>query len=137
MNATEALPAILNDPLTRATMAKVAITIDPYAEDQFFNSSPAKFVATVKIAMQDGTVYEKTVEYPRGQPENPLSAGFLHEKFLHLATPHLGRDRAAELKDRILNLEDEPDIGRIAALMRPAAGAVYRAKDSPALLQSA
>jgi len=100
-------------------MGKVRILIDSYADDQFFNSTPAKFVASVTIKLADGRSFDRRVEHPRGQPENPLSTNFLEEKFKALAMLRIGPDRAERLMGQILAIEEEESVGRIAAMMRP------------------
>ena len=110
----------LNSDATRRSMDKVRIFADTYADDQFFNSSPAKFVASVTVKLVTGKSFEKMVEYPRGQPENPLSRAFLERKFKDLAAPRLGLARAEQLMSRILTIDDEASIDPIAGLMTAA-----------------
>ena len=46
----------------------------------------------------------------KGDPDAPLSDSDLSAKFLELAEPVLGPDKAASLLDRIWTLESMPDI---------------------------
>jgi 2-methylcitrate dehydratase PrpD len=110
---------IMKSSATRRSMEKVRCISDRYADDQFFASTPAKFVASVTIKLVNGRSFDRTVEYPRGQPENPLSTDFLEDKFKRLAMSRLGLDRASRLMDRILAIEGEEDIRATARLMQP------------------
>lgn len=68
---------------------------------------PNKRVAIVKITMSDGHEYEQRVDYPKGEPENPLSRNELFAKFDSM-TSHamLPKDRASALFDLIMNGEN-------------------------------
>ena len=45
---------------------------------------PDKRVAIVRVVMSDGNILEKRVDYPKGEPENPLNEKELYEKFSFL-----------------------------------------------------
>lgn len=47
---------------------------------------PQKSPAIVEIITKDGSVYTEKVDFPKGEPENPLSENELKEKFISLAT---------------------------------------------------
>jgi 2-methylcitrate dehydratase PrpD len=63
---------------------------------------PDKRVAIVDVAMQDGTHLQEKVEYPKGEPENPLSVEENLTKFLSM-TDHagLGQERATEIYNEL------------------------------------
>lgn len=50
---------------------------------------PDKRVAIVEVIMKDGRVLSEKVDYPKGEPENPLSAEENYAKFLSMAA-HAG-----------------------------------------------
>lgn len=50
---------------------------------------PDKRVAIVEVVMKDGTILSDKVEYPKGEPENPLTADENLAKFLSM-TAHAG-----------------------------------------------
>ena len=50
---------------------------------------PNKRVAIVKIIMDNGQVFEQKVEYPKGEPENPISDDELLAKFISMMS-HAG-----------------------------------------------
>ena len=53
---------------------------------------PDKRVAIVDVAMKDGTHFQERVEYPKGEPENPLSIEENLAKFLSM-TDHAGLEQ--------------------------------------------
>jgi 2-methylcitrate dehydratase PrpD len=58
------------------------------------------------------------VEYPRGNPENPLSGAELEEKFLWLAADALGEARSRqviEAVDRLERLDNVRDLTELLA----------------------
>ena len=47
---------------------------------------PKKRASILHITLTDGTRYTHRVDYPKGEPENPLTDQELREKFISLAT---------------------------------------------------
>lgn len=59
---------------------------------------PAKRASILHITLNDGTVLSHQVDYPKGEPENPLSESELHGKFTSLAaSAGYGHDRCSEI----------------------------------------
>lgn len=111
----EVSEANLTNPEVLAVGRKVEVTVDPDLARQF----PAKTVARVTLATSRGE-YRTTVEYPRGNPENPMSDDELAEKFRTLATPGLGETGWRALRDAIRELPEAPDVGAVTRpLARP------------------
>ena len=81
----EVTDANIHDPATLSLARKVRVSVDDALNRQF----PAKTMARVTIRTHRGD-YRTTVEYPRGNPENPLSNAELESKF-RLA--HAGSDQ--------------------------------------------
>ena len=55
---------------------------------------PAAWPARVTLALRNGSALGGTSDYPRGNPENPVSTGELENKFLALVESRFGRDTA-------------------------------------------
>lgn len=74
---------------------------------------PDKRVAIVKVFMHNGTVLTERVEYPKGEPENPLTPDENLAKFLSM-TEHAGisREKAQSIFQEIIN-KDKPDLRQI------------------------
>lgn len=70
--------------------------------------APTKRVAVVEVELKDGTVETCRVDYPKGEPENPLSRSEMVEKYLALsAFGGVSKENAMSDLRRLLN-EDRP-----------------------------
>ena len=74
---------LLFDPKVRAFQHKVRLVEDPVATKNFYPGYKAP--STVEIVMNDGARYSKTVEYPRGEPENPFTKQDHVDKLTNMA----------------------------------------------------
>lgn len=74
---------------------------------------PDKRVAVVEVTMKDGKVFSSKVEYPKGEPENPLSEEENYAKFRSMAI-HAGlSEEKSEAVFRELTTADEPNFNVI------------------------
>jgi len=74
---------------------------------------PDKRVAVVNVYMRNGNVLTEKVEYPKGEPENPLTSEENMAKFLSM-TEHAGisYEKAQGIFQEIIN-KDNPDLQQI------------------------
>ena len=74
---------------------------------------PDKRVAIVNVHMHNGKVLTERVDYPKGEPENPLTPKENLEKFLSM-TEHAGisYEKAQRIYQEIIN-KDNPDLRQI------------------------
>ncbi|MGZ4816248.1 MAG: MmgE/PrpD family protein, partial [Terriglobales bacterium] len=79
--------AKINDPIIRAQLRKVEVVADPEIEKVF----PALQRVAVKITTTDGRSFEKQLDFPKGDPRNPLTDREIEEKFEALADPVLSK----------------------------------------------
>jgi len=98
------------DPLIRAQLNKVVVEADPEIEALF----PELQRVIVKITTVDGQEFSKQIDYPKGDPRNPLTDTEVEEKFDALAEPVMSDSRRSEIKQMIWALED---LGAITDLM--------------------
>jgi 2-methylcitrate dehydratase PrpD len=67
--------------------------------------------------MIDGAIVSEEVIIPKGESGNPMSAAEIEEKFLSLAAPVLGDERALLVQRDIESLEERKSLeGIVAAL---------------------
>jgi len=104
--------ANLRDPTVVALARKVEVVVDDELNRQF----PAKTMARVTIETPRGA-FQMTVEYPRGNPENPLSDAELATKFRALAAPIVGDDACDKLQTATRDLADAPDVLGLTRLL--------------------
>jgi 2-methylcitrate dehydratase PrpD len=86
-------PDAVNDPATRKLAGKVAIVINPDVEAVY----PAKFGASVKLTLANGTVSERTVLECHGTPSDPCSDQEQLDKFRLLAGTRMSAAAVTDL----------------------------------------
>ena len=104
-------PEKIMDPEIRAQLNKVKVVADPEIEKVF----PALQRVVVTIRTGDGREFTKQLDYPKGDPRNPLSDKEVEEKFDALAGPILSRGARKRLKQAVWKLEE---LGSITELMK-------------------
>ena len=101
------------DPTIRAQLNKVEVVADPEIEALF----PELQRVIVKIVTTDGRQFEKQIDYPKGDPRNPLTDREVEEKFDALAEPVLPPDRRRQIKDTIWKLDELNSITELMNLL--------------------
>ena len=99
------------DERIRAQLNKVEVVADPEIEALF----PKLQRVVVDIETEDGRELTKSLDYPKGDPRNPLSDTEVEEKFDALASPVLSDVGRTRLKDAVWGLEN---VGSISELMK-------------------
>jgi 2-methylcitrate dehydratase len=102
------------DPTIRAQLQKVEVVADPEIEKVF----PAMQRVIVNITTTDGRMFTKQLDYPKGDPRNPLTDQEVEEKFAALAESVLSQRAQQKLKDAIWNLESIGSVSKLMALMK-------------------
>jgi len=104
--------AKIEDPLIRAQLRKVEVVADAEIEKVF----PALQRVIVKITATDGREFTKQLDYPKGDPRNPLSDREIEEKFAALAEGVLKKEEQTRLIDAVWNLEKLGSVTELMAL---------------------
>jgi len=84
----------------RAMLGRVKCVHDPDLDGGF----PARRPGRVSITLRDGRVVSKQVDFPKGDPRNPLTDAELGAKFRRLSAPVLSAARQDAAIDVALNL---------------------------------
>jgi len=95
----------IRDPEVLALAKKVTWELDPEAEKVY----PKYYPCTVEVTMKDGTMVSSHVDYPKGDPENPVTWEEAVEKFRFMSGYHVGvveQDRIIELVSNFENLKN-------------------------------
>jgi 2-methylcitrate dehydratase len=101
------------DPTIRAQLPKVKVTADPEIEAAF----PALQKVVVTIVTNDGRELTRALDYPKGDPRNPMTDAELEVKFDALAEPVCSPARLREMKEALAVAERAPEVsGLMAAL---------------------
>ena len=109
---------LLFDPKIRAFQHKVMLAEDPIATKSFYPDYKAP--STVEVLMNDGTRYTKSVEYPKGEPQNPFSKQDHIDKLTNMALwIGIGQKQIDELIGTIDNLGEVANISKLTGLLVP------------------
>ena len=102
----------INSPVVKEMMQRIECVEDSEIEIDY----PQKWPAKADIFTKDGRKFSTRVEYPKGDPENPLTWEEIIEKFKRLTEPVYNGERMDEIVACVRNFEQEPDLHRLLAL---------------------
>jgi 2-methylcitrate dehydratase len=102
------------DPAIRAQLKKIEVVADPEIEKVF----PALQRVIVNITTKDGRTFTQQLDYPKGDPRNPLADAEIEEKFAALAEGVLSKSAQQKLKDAIWNLEKVGSVSKLMGMMK-------------------
>ncbi len=102
------------DERIRAQLGKVEVVADPEIEAVF----PELQRVHVTIVTTDGRELAKQLDYPKGDPRNPLTDDEIQEKFTALAEPVLSGEGRRRLTDAIWGLDGLDSVTELMRLTR-------------------
>jgi 2-methylcitrate dehydratase len=102
------------NPKIREQLRKVEVVADPEIEKVF----PGLQRVIVQITTTDGSSYSKQLDFPKGDPRNPLTDAEIEEKFAALAEGVLSSGAQKKLKEAIWGLEKVGSVQKLMALMK-------------------
>ncbi len=105
------LPSGVTEAGIAALLPRIRIDVDPELTARY----PEAWPAHLQLALTDGRTMEAGSDYPRGNPENPVSLETLEAKAYELIAPRYGDHLAQRITEVVRGLEEAPDM---AALMR-------------------
>ncbi len=94
------------DATIREQLDKVEVVADPEIESVF----PQLQRVAATIETTDGRALSKELDYPKGDPRNPLSDEEIEQKFDALATPILSDKARTRIKKAVWNLDRQDSI---------------------------
>jgi 2-methylcitrate dehydratase len=100
------------DDTIREQLRKVEVVADPEIEAVF----PKLQRVAVTIETTDGRSLSKELDYPKGDPRNPLTDEEVEQKFDALAAPILSDEARRRIKDAVWSLEEQESISALMAL---------------------
>ena len=106
------LSTIRSKPV-KEMMRKVECFIDPELDRTF----PKQWRASAEILTEEEKRYSATIEYPRGDPENPLSWEELIQRFHDLTGDILKRGQRLKIVEEVKRLDGIKDIRRWSSLL--------------------
>src|SRR5207302_9297700 len=87
------------------------------ADSEIEKVFPALQRVIVTITTTDGRSFTKQLDYPKGDPRNPLTDQEVEEKFAALAEGVLSPGAQKKLKDAIWNLEKIDSVSKLMGMM--------------------
>jgi len=102
------------DPAIRSLLNKIAVVADPEIDKVF----PALQRVVVTITTTDGRELSKQLDYPKGDPRNPLTDEEVEKKFEGLAGPVMTPKARRRAIAAIWALEEQSSITRLMQLFR-------------------
>lgn len=82
-------------------------------EEDLTAKYPAAWPARVEITLNDGTVLSESSDYPRGNPENPVSTAGLEDKFRGLIEPRFGGETVRRAIEAVHTLDAATDMADV------------------------
>jgi len=101
---------------TTALMERTRVTIAPDLTAKYPGAWPARLAVT----LDDGTVLRHAADFPRGNPENPVSDSVLEEKFSSLVGLRFGAQTARRAIDAAHSVETCGDMAEVFCDVLPA-----------------
>jgi 2-methylcitrate dehydratase len=102
------------DPIIRAQLNKIVVVADPEIEKVF----PALQRVVATITTTDGREFSEQLDYPKGDPRNPLTDTEVEEKFEALAGPVMTAEARHKAIDAIWSLEKQSTIADLMRLFK-------------------
>jgi 2-methylcitrate dehydratase PrpD len=102
----------MESPIVKEMMGRVSCVEDPELETVF----PRQWPASVELVTRDGRSFSTRIDYPRGDPENPLTRQELLEKFHDLTSAIYPAERREKIVTQLQALEHETSIKRFCQL---------------------
>ena len=97
----------------KALMQKISCARDSRLDEAF----PKKWPAWANILTTSGQAYVAAVDYPKGDPENPLTWDELIEKFNTLVAPIFSAEKRFGIIDRVQHLDLESKLAELVDML--------------------
>jgi 2-methylcitrate dehydratase len=105
----------IHEPKLRALFPKIEVV----ADEEFERNFPAKKCSAVAITTKDGRTVEEQVDYPRGNPNNPMSDADIEEKFRALTADAMDTAAQDRVIEAVNTLDKAPNLDAFLSAMTP------------------
>src|SRR5579883_561788 len=102
-------PEGVRDPKIAALLRRTQVRVAPDLTAKY----PAAWPSRVAIKLADGTILRGASDYPRGNPENPVSTKTLEDKFMSLVAPRFGEQLANRARTAWFEIESARDMSQV------------------------
>ena len=104
----------IKDPKVHEIAKKITIEIDP--EIQKLYPNPRSMI--VQIKDKKGNIYSSRVDYPKGDPENPMTDDELIDKFIDVTEGVISKGRQAEIIENTLHVLPDTSVRNFTKHLR-------------------
>ncbi len=104
----------IQDPAIKAVLRK----IKGEASEAFERAFPAKQPSKVRVKLNDGREFAAQLDYPKGDPREPMTEADLDNKFASLCSAVLSSERQQEIKRAIWDLESFDQVTGFMKLLK-------------------
>lgn len=105
-------PGQASDPMLRRLMANTEVAVDAEL-DADFRQNPDRWSVWLMVTDRTGRCHRQFIEYPKGDPQNPMTYAETEEKVRSLANPVLSKQVTANLLQTIAGLDSLQDVGKM------------------------
>ena len=99
--------ALLQDERIKTLRCKIKVEVDPELDKNY----PAQRGAEVRVRTKGGRTVNRRIDFPLGEPENPLSLEMVEEKFKKALVGIVEQSRICFLYDFLQDLENQKSLG--------------------------
>jgi 2-methylcitrate dehydratase PrpD len=99
----------VRDPVLAGLLSRIRIQ----AVDDLTARYPASWPVRLKVTFRDGRVERRAADFPRGNPENPVSTAELEAKFLSVLQPRFGTETTNRALDVAGSVESCSDMAAL------------------------
>ena len=99
------------EPAIAALLPRIHVRV----RDELTAMYPAKWPTRLTVTLHDGQRADGASDYPRGNPENPVSTDTLEKKFVDLVAPRLGDAFAQRALGTVRSINESPDVRELFA----------------------
>lgn len=92
------------DPKLRSMLERVHVVRDEEME-ALFKENPNRWTQQVEIRTRSGHAFVKRIDYPKGDPENPMTFNETIDKFNSLTSEILSREQRSHIVEQVSRLE--------------------------------
>jgi 2-methylcitrate dehydratase PrpD len=101
------------EPAIAALLPRVRATV----RDDLTHAYPARWPTNVVVTLRDGGVERGMNDFPRGNPEYPVSTETLEDKFVRLVAPRYGEAFARRALEAVRSLGECDDVAAAVRLL--------------------
>ncbi len=107
-------PEKIKDPQIQAVLPK----IKGVASEEFEKMFPAKQPSKVKVVLKNGQEFSAQLDYPKGDPREPMSDDDLTNKFKSLCSNLIPDSKQDQIKETIFTLEHFDSIKELMEILK-------------------